>query len=288
MTRWILLRGLTRESRHWGRFPQVLASALPGAEIIALDLPGNGTLHTQTSPTSVAAMAAHCRSELARRALAPPYYVLALSLGAMVAAEWAALHPEELQGCVLINTSMRPFGAFYQRLRPSAYGALLRAAWLASAHGAEETILRLSSRGIDADGNATAAVLEDWVAYRRTHPVSRANALRQLWAAARYRAALGAPARGASAGGAPPTTGAHAAKPAPRMLVLVSTRDALVDPRCSRELARAWGAAYAEHPHAGHDLPLDDAPWVAAQVGRWLSSSAAGASADVSRVACSD
>jgi hypothetical protein len=30
----------------------------------------------------------------------------------------------------------------------------------------------------------------------------------------------------------------------------------------------------AIHPGAGHDLPLDDAPWVAQQVRDWLAGSA--------------
>ena len=51
-----------------------------------------------------------------------------MSLGAMVAVDWAARHPEELAGCVLINTSLRPFSPWYQRLRPANYGALLRPA----------------------------------------------------------------------------------------------------------------------------------------------------------------
>ena len=42
-------------------------------------------------------------------------------LGAMVAAEWARVAPEELAGCVLINSSMRPFSKLQQRLRPANY-----------------------------------------------------------------------------------------------------------------------------------------------------------------------
>ena len=41
---WLLLRGLTREAGHWGRFPQQLQAALPGARILAIDLPGNAVL----------------------------------------------------------------------------------------------------------------------------------------------------------------------------------------------------------------------------------------------------
>ena len=40
---WVLLRGLTREARHWGGFPERLGAAL-GVEVHCLDLPGNGHL----------------------------------------------------------------------------------------------------------------------------------------------------------------------------------------------------------------------------------------------------
>jgi len=45
----------------------------------------------------------------------------------------------------------------------------------------------------------------------------------------------------------------------------------MVHPRCSQRLARAWGAQFALHPSAGHDLPLDDGDWVAREVKSWLA-----------------
>lgn len=247
MSTWVFLRGLTRESRHWGEFPAIFRSAIPDAEIVALDLPGNGQLNRMPSPTSVAAMAEYCRAELLLRGIRPPYRLLAMSLGAMVAVAWAEKHPEELAGCVLINTSLRPFSPFYRRLRPGNYPALLKLALPGgNAAAREEIILRMTSQ---LAGNR-AQIVEAWSAWRYQHPVSRANALRQLWAASRYRA----PAR----------------KPSVRMLLLAGADDALVDPRCSRRLARLWRVDFAEHPGAGHDIPLDDGAWVALQVRDWL------------------
>lgn len=249
MSTWILLRGLTRESGHWGDFPDILRAQLPaGAQLLALDLPGTGRLHQARSPSSIEATMQDCRQQLQALGIAPPWHLLALSLGAMVALDWAMHHPEELAGCVLINTSLRPFSPWYLRLRPARYGALLG---LLLAHQTprdrEQTILRLTTR----HPSASAAVLAQWTALRQARPVSRLNALRQLLAAARYRA----PARA----------------PAIPLLLLCSRCDALVDPRCSRRLAQQWQAEIAEHPSAGHDLPLDDGPWLAAQVARWLA-----------------
>ncbi|MDO9234405.1 MAG: alpha/beta hydrolase, partial [Aquabacterium sp.] len=62
MTTWIFLRGLTRESRHWGHFIEQFQHALPGCQLIALDLPGNGQLNQERSPVRVQDMVTHCRA----------------------------------------------------------------------------------------------------------------------------------------------------------------------------------------------------------------------------------
>jgi len=244
---WVLLRGLTRESRHWGEFVDTFGQQLPGATVVALDLPGSGRLHQTKSPSSVEEIAAHCRKQLLEAGLRPPYYLLALSLGAMVAIAWASGRPEDVLGCVLINTSARPFSPFYRRLRLGKYASLVALALRApTSPRREQGILGLTSSRLRGAGD----VLSQWRAYARENPVSRANALRQLIAAARYRAPR--------------------AKPRPPILVLTSAADRLVDPRCSRELARNWKCELREHPSAGHDLALDDGPWVATQVRLWL------------------
>lgn len=245
MSNWVFLRGLTREQRHWGAFPEVFRQHMPGTRTVLLDLPGNGSLHREISPATVEAMAEHCRAALRRQGIPPPYKVLAMSLGAMVTAAWAHAHPEELSACVLINTSMRPFSAFHQRLRPRHYGFILRLMLVgASPEAWEAAVLRMTSRqAADAP-----ALVREWVGFRQDAPVSRTNALRQLWAAARFTAPL--------------------APPAVPMLILASARDGLVDPACSRNLAARWQKDIEEHPVAGHDIPLDDAVWVAQMVRR--------------------
>lgn len=257
MTTWILLRGLMREQRHWGRFPGQLLEALPGATLITPDLPGNGIHHRLASPKTVATMVEFCRHELQARGLAPPYSLLALSLGGMAAVEWASRHPGEIDRAVLINTSMRPYSRFHQRLRWRNYPDIVRALLDGSVEAQERLILRLTSRHgdtLDREG-----LLRRWLGYQRDYPVARANALRQLWAAARYRA--------------------PATRPATPLLVLSSAGDGLVDPRCSHQLAQAWHAEHHVHANAGHDLPLDDGAWVAARVAQWLANRAATAPA---------
>ncbi|PHV37166.1 alpha/beta fold hydrolase [Janthinobacterium sp. BJB304] len=249
---WILLRGLMREQRHWGSFPATLARALPGARIVTSDLPGNGTRHDEDSATRVAAMVENCRHHLLARGIPAPYHLLALSLGGMVAVEWASRYPQEIARCVLVNTSMRPYSPFYRRLRWQNYGALLRQLLAGDARSQEALILRLTSRR-HAHGNP--ALLADWLSYQQEYPVNRCNALRQLLSAARYRA--------------------PASRPAMPVLVMAGAQDQLVDHRCSQRLARVWQADCLIHGDAGHDLPLDEGEWLAQSVARWLGVPAA-------------
>ena len=248
MSTWVLLRGLTREGRHWGEFPALLRSQLGAANVVTLDLPGNGRLNTQSSPANVKAMAAACRTTLRERGLAPPYHLLAMSLGAMVALAWATAQAQELQGCVLINTSVRAFSPWYRRLRPRNYLRLIELALSRDPMASERNILDLTTHH---PAQPAATLLAEWAAWRRENPVARANALRQLWAAARFSAPR--------------------EKPRVPLLVLASEADALVDPHCSLQLALAWGTELRVHPSAGHDLPLDDGVWVAREVGAWLA-----------------
>ncbi|TAJ52199.1 MAG: alpha/beta hydrolase [Nevskiaceae bacterium] len=243
---WILLRGLMRDRRHWGDFPARFQAQFPGARLLMPDLPGNGLRHQEASPARVEAMAEHFREELRRQGIAPPYRLFAMSLGAMVAVAWSSAHPEEIESCVLVNTSLRPISPFHHRLRPVAYPLLLRLA-LGSPHprAAEQAVLDLTSRHIERTG----AVLDDWSTWRRSHPVSRANGLRQLGAAIRFRA--------------------PATKPGVPLLLLNGAGDRLVDPRCSQALAALWQVPLRVHPSAGHDLPLDDADWVVQQISDW-------------------
>jgi len=241
VNKWILLRGWAREARHWGAFPAQLGTAL-GARVVAADLPGNGRLCKRHTPMSIARIAEEVRQSAQREG---PLYLLGLSLGAMVAVEWARRWRSEVAGCVLVNTSLRPFSAFYERLRPRNYGALARLALLERrAQAREAAILRLTS----ADA-PSAALVSEWARYAEEEPVTRTNVLRQLIAAARYRAPESAPGR---------------------VLVLASRHDGLVDVRCSIALAQAWQVPIALHERAGHDLTLDDGAWVAARVAEWL------------------
>jgi len=246
MTTWVFLRGLSREARHWGDFPQRFRAVLGESvgDILTPDLPGNGRLFDVPSPTRVDAMLESCRLELRAHGHAPPYHLLALSLGGMVAAAWAKRYPAECRAAVLISTSLRPYCPVFQRLRPAAWLTLARLMSLGG-ETRERAILKLTS----ARAPELQAIPLAWAAYAREYPPSRRNTLRQLLAAARF----------------------SAPKPDVPVLLLASLRDRMVHPECSRRLSSAWGARFVMHADAGHDLPLDDADWVAREVATWLA-----------------
>jgi len=241
---WVLLRGLTREASHWGNFPQLLAQRLgPAHRVLALDLPGAGSRHRERSPTDVAALAAACRAALARTGTRGPCMLVALSLGGMVALEWARVAPGELRGCVLINTSAGGDSPMADRLNPRCWGTLMRLLVPGvSPQQREALVLAMTS----SDPARHAGIPQQWAAIAAQRPVSRANALRQLLAAARYAAPARAP-------GVP-------------LVLLASAGDNLVSARCSQRLARRWGVPLHMHPSAGHDLPLDAPDWLLRQL----------------------
>ncbi|MDR5882524.1 alpha/beta hydrolase [Caballeronia sp. LZ032] len=251
MSQWILLRGLTREARHWGGFEAALVAhglAEGVQDIVCIDLPGNGVEQGRPAPLSVEAMMEFVRARATALGVRMPCRVIGMSLGAMVATAWAQRHPGDIERLVLINTSMRPFAQMHERLRPSAWPVLLRIAanWRRPAR-CEGSIHRLTCQrqaGADAD-------IAHWAALRRTHGASAGNALRQLLAAARFRA--------------------EKQMPAGKVLMLSSARDRLVNPVCSVRAAMHWGAAHAVHPWAGHDLPHDDANWACRAIVAWLA-----------------
>jgi pimeloyl-ACP methyl ester carboxylesterase len=247
MSRWILLRGLTREGRHWALFPERLGQETAADSVTLLDLPGNGREILVPAPLSVADMTSFVRAQALAAGLAPPYRLLAMSLGGMVATDWAQRYPHEIERLVLVNTSMGPFCAMNERLRPAAWPALTRAAasWADPAR-CEGIIHALTCNRVDTATEDLAA----WVEIRRTAGVGAANGLRQLWAAARFRADRRAP---------------HCPT-----LLLSSKEDRLVDPVCSARIAAGWQAVHIQHPLAGHDLPHDDPAWTSQAIVDWL------------------
>lgn len=245
---WLLLRGLGRESRHWNAFPQVLGETLGDATVHTLDLPGTGTEHRRSSPLTVAAIAEDVRRRWSHLSQAHPgrWGILGVSLGGMVAMEWAARHPLDFQQAVLVNSTAADLATPWERMRPRVLGELARAGRIQDPVERERIGLRVTTAmPLPLDEIATT-----WASWAREAPMRRRNVVRQLLAASAWRAPEAIPCPG---------------------LVLSGARDALADPEISMRIAARLRATHQQHPHGGHDLSLDDPHWVARAVAHWTS-----------------
>lgn len=248
MERWLLLRGLAREQRHNGRFSAVLASTLGDATAHGIDFPGTGTEFERRSPTSIRGIMEDTRERWLRLRDEHPgdWSLLGVSLGGMVTMQWAADHPADFRRVVLVNTSAGNLSRPWDRMDLAILPQLVAAARTTDRVARERIVLGFTTRlAPDLD-----LVAREWSRFAHQHPMGVGTLVRQLAAATRFRA----PARITV-----PT------------LVVTAARDPLAHPVCGERLASHFGAPLVQHPRAGHDLPLDDGPWLAERVREWRS-----------------
>ncbi len=245
---WILLRGLARESEHWGAFVPLLQSTFPEAKITTLDLPGTGCFYQDTSPNTIKEITSQLRQHAFDNGLIQhPITILALSLGGMVAWEWMRRYPEDISGGILINTSFADLSPFYHRLCWQNYKELLWLIMAPNIHLREARILQLVSNS--SDGNKE--MEQVWEKIQNARPISFKNCWRQIKAAATYRPGN--------------------IKPIQSVFLLNSLGDRLVAPICSEAISNKWSFEIQLHPWAGHDLPLDDGNWVVLELKNWVN-----------------
>lgn len=243
---WILLRGLARESAHWGDFVSLLQSTFPDAQVSLLDLPGTGRFYQQASPCSIKVITQQVRRHAFVHGLVEqPVTLLGLSLGAMVAWEWMQTYPDDIAGAALINTSFAGLSPFYHRLRWQSYGKFFALIRQREVYSRELQTLQLVSNLPD----RYEVVARAWEKIQNERPVNLKNSLRQLTAAATYRPGN--------------------KKPVQPILLLNSQQDHLVAPVCSKIIQQKWHLELRTHPWAGHDLTVDDGVWVALQLKEW-------------------
>lgn len=238
----VLIRGLLRDARHWGEFPKLLQKKYPDALILTPDIPGSGSLYKQTSPNSIAAMTDALRTQI------PTNYqvhLLTISMGGMVAIDWMHRYPDTVNSAILINTSLRDFSPFYQRLRWQNYFKIIKLLRV-SQHEREPLILALTSNMHTHDQG----VIKNWQRWQQEAPVSSTSAKNQLRAAASF---------------------SYNATPKQPILIISSSADRLVDYRCSLTIQQSWHKDYHQHKTAGHDLPLDDPQWLIMNIDQWLN-----------------
>jgi pimeloyl-ACP methyl ester carboxylesterase len=241
MKTWLLLRGLGRDKRHWGTFVEDFVNTFSDDRVLTIDTLGNGDFCRVKSPLVIRQYTNHCRKQLAELENGEQINLVALSLGGMVALDWAHRYPAQVASLTLLNTSASNLTPPYQRMRFNALSQLLYAFLLKrNDHDIEQAI-------VDATSNVdnSQSVVDCWTKYRHEKSTSIANTLRQLVAAARFTV-----------------------KPVEDVpvLVLVSKKDRIVNPQAGVDLSRFLSSTLKVHPSAGHDLPLDADHWVTSQI----------------------
>lgn len=252
-----LLRGLAREARHWGNFIADLKSSYDErgvqVRIETIDLPGCGRHSEMVAPLTIEATADFVREKMkeilvreaeAGEKPADRRVLVAISLGGMVAASWLSRYPTDFHAAVLINSSYRGVSKIHERLMWQSWWRIPGILNSDDVPTRERHILEWISN----NEARRKEVFSDWVSIQHSRPVSKLNLGIQLAAAACFTA--------------PP-------KIAVPLLILASEQDRMVSPQCSKDIASRYDAPLLLHRTAGHDLPLDDGPWVANKIAEW-------------------
>lgn len=242
---WLLLRGLSREQRHWGQFPIKLAEA-SGDRVHCLDLPGFGTERGRTSPTDIRGIVEDLRARWLplSEEFDGEWGLLGQSLGGMVTMQWADSHPNDFARVVLVNTSARNLNKPWQRMQLGVLPSLARSLLDRDDEVRERRILGMTTRiapNLD-------EIAKEWASFMDDGRPKRTSVLRQLLAATRYR------------------TPDRLSMP---VLVVAGEKDPLAAPICARTLAAHFKADLETHPDAGHELGVDASDWLAQTVAGW-------------------
>ncbi|NTS76457.1 alpha/beta hydrolase [Catenovulum sp. SM1970] len=244
----LLIRGLLRNQYHWGDFPKQLSIQLK-RRVICLDIPGNGHQYREDSPSSISAMRQSLSVQLdGQLPKQQSVDVVAISMGGMIALEWAQAEPKRIQSLCLINTSLKQFSPFYQRLNWQCY-PLVTVFLFLSKIKKEHMVFKLTSN-IN-DKYVRQDTINHWLAIAKQFPVRTVNAFRQLFAAA---------------------SSPIIKKPQQKCILLVSENDQLVSAKCSKAIAQFWSLPILLNDKAGHDMALDDADFVITALRSWFDS----------------
>ena len=230
----VLLRGLTRERRHWGVVPELIEKKT-GRHVIAPDLPGFGEEENVIPPHTIRETMEHIRQRI-------PYDqkidIVGLSLGGMVVYDWIQQHPEKIHSFVLINSSFGSCSPFYKRLRWQIYKQIVEIGLIQIPRERERKILEIVANSAE----RREEVFLNWVKIAQEREWKAVHILKQLAAAALYR---------------PPLEPAKVPG-----LIVSSLGDRLMDPSCPKAMSTQLKVPLVAHPWAGHDIGVDDPDWL--------------------------
>lgn len=233
----ILLRGLVRESRHWGDFPQKLQEALPEYNIHTPEIQGVGKYNQTISPDNLSDMIDFMREQV-KEYLGKETIIIAISLGGMITKQWSEKYPKDFGKMILINTSFKGVNSLFHRLKPNAIMKFFDIFLTGNLAMRERKILELVSNVTEKIDQAHPA----WIKIQEEAPVHRKSFINQIKAALKFNPSE--------------------IKPTIPLLLIASRADRLCDYNCTLKLHQLWGGTLKLHQTAGHDIPLDDPKWL--------------------------
>lgn len=245
MITFYLLRGMGRESAHWGEFPTRLIECFPGSSIVKMDLPGFGDLNHVNSPSSIEQMVDILKEK---------YYVegntsifIASSLATLVALSWVEEFTNDFNGIVLISPSIKGICGFLERVKIQSWPHCSLAVMHPLKKTREKFFIKLNVN----NNKKRKDLLHPWLEIHKMKPYKASNVYRQLLAAMSFNA--------------PKKT---YNKP---ILIAGSQRDRLVANSCLLKLKQFLSADLVMHQHAGHSLTLDDPIWLCVEIENWIN-----------------
>lgn len=238
-----LIRGLARETRHWGDFVSRLAKSFSGSTVHPLEIPGTGRLRHHAAPSTISGYVNLMRQDYLLHASEGDHCnIIGLSLGGMITAHWLKHHPHDFRSAVLINTSSSA-SPIFRRVLIRGAAQLTYALFCTDVYQREKRLASLLCNLADQQ-----KVAENWAEIAKSAPVPLRNFLRQLYAAAIFRLPVTIET---------PT------------LILCSRKDRLVSYTSSEDIAALWHRQLLCHDLAGHDLTSDDPGWCIEQLENW-------------------
>lgn len=241
----LFLRGLTREKGHWNGLPEAYSKET-GIPTFSIDLPGAGEFFTMNSPFFLDDYVEFLREKIKERSAdQTPLLLIGISMGGMIALRWSILYPKEVHAVCTINTSAKNLSKSNERFNLKEWKKLLSILLSQTAEKKEALILDLTTNLISLEEKRS--IQKKFTLIQKEHPVSKRSSLAQLYAAQQF---------------------SIDEIPLVPVKVIYSKGDKLVQGECSEKLAQFLKASLAVHPHAGHDLPLDDPHWLLSELAK--------------------
>lgn len=243
--KWLLLRGLSREQRHWGAFLPKFKAVFGEENVFCLDHVGVGTESSRPPVYSIDAMAADLRGrwKQLKQSEDEKWAILSLSMGSMVSLHWCAKYPEDFKYQVVINVSSSTDSVPWNRLLLDNARSFAQLARSPDNVVRERTVLDMCTNLLSSAEKSKLA--EEWSMFSLDRAQMRKVALTQLWAASTFRRPKVMTV---------PT------------LAMVSAADRLVHPTCTMSIATALKLHLEVNPDAGHEMTIDASDWVIDQV----------------------